>query len=505
MSSSERLPGRARTALRELPLAAALGALGTLLLLLQLFLGPDVGLADNGDGFRLMCEFELLKREDVLFQPLVVSYSPSSGCASHLQYFSSQQWLVAPAVEIYQLRYGAQAGLDLRALGLLHAGLFGGVLAAMFLSLPGGRLRRAVTVVAAAVLVADISFASYLVSPFSEPATFLGLLLVVSLAAWYVRTTDRAVVALVLLTAAGVFLALAKSQTFVFAVLLVPVLLLRSVPLGPLRGPWTGRIAPAVAAVVLVGASGGNLLLQPPFFTQVNLHNLTFQTLLPMADDPAALLAELQVPPGLSRYAGTGYFDAGAAGKLQDPEYAVFQAQVSRGDMVGYLARHPELWGPMLREGARASAVVRVDYLSNYREVRPPGNILAPRPDPARRLLSALGPASWPLLPLVWLVVAVGAAVVCLRRSARAEARSTAVVCYLLAAGALSQVVVALLGDGYYELVKHTVLAGYATALLVAVGLGAASSVLRQRLTAGRRSGTAAERATTQARPVAGR
>jgi peptidoglycan/LPS O-acetylase OafA/YrhL len=83
---------------------------------------------------------------------------------------------------------------------------------------------------------------------------------------------------------------------------------------------------------------------------------------------------------------------------------------------------------------------------------------------------------SWPLLPLVWLA-ALGAGAVALFRSGRtAEGRSLGAVCYLLGAAALSQVVIAVVGDGYYELVKHTLLAAYATALLLAVGVGAAVS-----------------------------
>lgn len=462
-------------------MAVGLGALASLAALLQLLVGPDVGLADNGDGFRLMCEFGLLKSEDVLFNPLIVGYRPVPyGCAAPLEYFSSQQWVVAPALELYQLRYGAQSGFDLRALGVVHSLLFGAALALMFLALPGSRPRRVLTVLLAGLLLTDISFVTYFTSPFSEPATFLGLLLVVVAAAWYVRS-PRPAAALVLLSAAGVFLSLAKSQAFAFALLLVPVLLLRRVPLGGLTGAWTGRLAPALAAVAVVGASGANLLQQPVFFTQVNVHNLTFQTLLPDSADPAGTLRKLGAPPGLTRYQGTGFFDPAAAGKQSDPEYQAFQSSVSRGDILGYLATSPRHWVPMLREGARAVAVVRVDYLSNYRELRPLGELLAPRPDPATRLLSGLGATAWPLLPLGWLAVAVAGAVVALRRGT-VERRSTAVVCYLLAAGALSQVVVALLGDGYYELVKHTVLAGYATALLVAIGLPTAVSAVGRRL-----------------------
>jgi hypothetical protein len=40
------------------------------------------------------------------------------------------------------------------------------------------------TVVVAGLLLADVTFVTYFVSPFSEPATFLGLLAVVAATAW---------------------------------------------------------------------------------------------------------------------------------------------------------------------------------------------------------------------------------------------------------------------------------------------------------------------------------
>lgn len=475
MQERDRQAGR--SAWREMLLATVLGATAALAALLQLFLGPDIGLADNGDGFRLMCEFELLKGQEVVADQLVVRYDPfPAGCDESLRYFSSQQLFVAPAVEAYSLRYGGQAGFDLRTLGVVHSLIFGAALALLYLALPGSRRCRAVTVGAAGLLLADVSFVTYFVSPFSEPATFLGLLLVLAAAAWYVRTSRRLPLALLAVTAAGLFLGVAKSQTIVFALLLVPVILLRTVPVRRMSGPWTGRILPALAAVVMVGVTGANLLQQPAFFSRVNTHNLTFQTLLPEASDPAGALRELGLPASLTRYQDIGYFDDEAEGKLSDPDYQVFRREVSRGDLLGFIGRNPGYWAPMLREGVHAAATVRVHYLSNYREPRPPDEFLAPRPDPARRLLSGLGPAAWPLLPLGWVLVAVAAAAVALRRGADPDRRSTAVVCYLLAAGALSQVVVALLGDGYYELVKHTVLAGYATAVLIAVAIGGAVS-----------------------------
>lgn len=460
----------------DLLVAAVLGLLGAGAALLQLFAGPDVGLADNGDGFRLMCEFELLKRDDVLFNPLVVEYTPvPDGCAEELRYFSSQQWIVAAAVELFALRYGAGVGFDLRMLGVVHSLLFAAALALLYLALPGSRGSRALSVVLAGALLADIAFVSYFVSPFSEPATFLALLFVTAATAGYVRASRGALLALVLLLAAGVFLALAKSQTVVFALLLVPVLLLRQVPLGRLRGAVAGRVVPAVAALVLVAAPLANLTQQPSFFTRVNVYNVVFWTLLPLSADPAATLRDLGAPPALARYSGTGYFTPGSA--TSDPAYPEFVREVSRGDVLVHLVTRPEYWEPLLAEGSRAVATVRTDYMSNYREPRPPEAMLAPRPDPTVRLLGALGPAAWPVLPLVWTVVALGAAVSAVR-SPSASRRAVAAVLYLLAAGALGQVVVALLGDGRYELVKHTVLAGWATALLVGIGAGTSAAAV---------------------------
>jgi len=64
------------------------------------------------------------------------------------------------------------------------------------------------------------------------------------------------------------------------------------------RGP--GRLAPAVAALVLLGVSGSNLVQQPAFYTRVNIHNLVFRTLLPDSSDPAGALRQFGCRRGSS-------------------------------------------------------------------------------------------------------------------------------------------------------------------------------------------------------------
>lgn len=470
-------PGRRRRKLGEPGVATCVAVMGAAAALLQLFWGQHIGLADNGDGFRLMCHFDLVKRVDVLASRLVLHYAPVTyGCRSELAYVSSQQWLVWPAVRAYQLRY--ESGFDLRALGMMHSALFGLLLAALYRALPGPRRARVAAVVVAGVLLVDVAFVAYFVSPFSEPATFLGLLAVVAATAWYVRAAGTPWLPLLALTLATAFLVLAKSQTFVFALLVVPVLLSRRVETRTLSGPWRGRVVPAAAGVVVLAAAAGNLLQQPPFFVEVNNHNLVFHTLLVDSPEPESVLRSLGVPEDLVRYRGTGYFSLAPEERDADPQYQEFQRRVDRRDLLVYLATHPGHWPQLLQAGAEAVSELRPDYLSNYPTPRPGGDRLAPRPNPTERLLGWLAPVSWPLLPIVWLGALVAGALALFRRSLGTSGRALGAVCFLLGAGALSQVVIAVAGDGYYELVKHSVLAGYATALLLAVGVGALASAL---------------------------
>lgn len=474
-------PGRRRRKPGGRGAVAGIALVGTLAVLLQLFWGQHIGLADNGDGFRLMCHFDLVKRVDILASRLVLYYAPATyGCRPELAYVSSQQWLVWPALRAYQLRY--ESGFDLRVLGVLHSALFGLLLAALYRALPGPGRSRVVTVVVAGVLLADVAFVAYFVSPFSEPAAFLGLLAVVAATAWYIRAKGTPWVPLLLLALATAFLVLAKSQTFVFALLVAPVLLSRTVETRTLSGPWRGRVAPAVACVVVLATAAGNLLQQPPFFVEVNNHNLVFHTLLVDSPDPEAVLRSLGVSEDLVRYRGTGYFSLDPAERDADRQYQEFQSAVDRRDLLVYLAARPGHWPNLLQAGAEAVSELRPDYLSNYAEPRPRDDRIAPRPNPTERLFGWLGPVSWPLFPVVWVVALVVGALALFRRATSPEGRALGAISYLLGATALSQVVISVVGDGYYELVKHTVLAGYATALLVAVGVGALVPVVGRRL-----------------------
>ncbi|MBW3548431.1 MAG: hypothetical protein KY452_09900 [Actinobacteria bacterium] len=473
-------PGRRRR-LGEPGVATCVALVGVVAAFFQLFWGEHIGLADNGDGFRLMCHFDLARRVDVLQSRVVLHYAPVTyGCRPEVAYVSSQQWLAWPVVRAYQLRY--ESGFDLRALGVLHSALFGLLLAALYRALPGPRRARVVAVVVAGVLLADVAFVAYFVSPFSEPAAFLGLLAVVAATAWYVRAAGTPWLPLVLLTLATVFLVLAKSQTFVFALLVVPVLLSRTVETRMLSGPWRGRVAPAAAGVVLLATAAGNLLQQPSFFAEVNNHNLVFHTLLVDSPDPESVLRSLGVAEDLVRYRGTGYFALEPRQRDVDAQYQQFHRQVDRRDLLVYLATQPRHWPQLLGAGAEAVSELRPEDLSNYPTPRPRDDRLAPRPNPTERLLGWLAPVSWPLLPVVWLAALVAGALALFRRSMGTEGRALGAACYLLGAAALSQVVIAVVGDGYYELVKHTVLSGYATALLLAVGAGALASALGRRL-----------------------
>jgi len=445
--------------------------------LLQLFLGPDLGLADNGDGRRVLCGAGLQPPStataftDVIFRvgPLT---DPVAGFCDRpdLRYSTSQILLVDTAEHLQGLVSGP--GLDLRVLGGLVAVLFGLSVGGLFLALPGATWVRLVVVAAATALLLDVSYVHYFASSFSESAGFLGLVTTAAALAWLARR-PLGIAPLVLLLATTAVLVTAKSQLTPLAGLVVAAVVLRflqhrrAAP-GPHWRP--ALLVGAFIAALLVG-SGLQLNYQGPDFHRANMHNLVLYTLAPLTDDPAAALEEMGFDPGMAPYTGTTAFNSPA---LDDPDYPAFIRSAGRAPVLRYLAGHPQIAATMLRSGLTEATRPRTRYLAEVAVADRAGQgPHADRYSPATDLLKVVRPAAWPLLPVLWTAMAAWGAVLAVRRTVRGvdmRAYGAPIAFTALAAG--SQVVVSLLGDGRYELAKHEVFVSYLTWLALALTLG---------------------------------
>jgi hypothetical protein len=478
--------GRARAAV-----AAAVWAATTAVVLAQLFVSGTVGLADNGDGRRLVCRLGLVIGPASSQQGFEGDYGPVDPCPPDDGFRYTTSWRPLLRLTYWVTRHvTGQQNFDMAVMAGVGAVLLGLGAAALYLSLPGTTGARVPLVALVVVAVSDIGFVTYLNSGYTDQAGFVGLLW---LCAGVVGLVTRRTWPWLLITAAALaFTGTAKTAliTVVPAVALALLLSRRHWVRRPAESRWTvPRLGLAmVVMLAVVGAlvaqtarSQGDLL------SNGNKFNLLFYTLLEQSDDPEADLRELGLPADLARFAGTSAWQTDTP--WGDPDIVDNARTIfSWRTYAEFFAHHPDRFVELVPESFDAVAGARVDYLANL-PGEPGGDPpLAQRPSPVFWSLDVL-PRGWPVpaIAFVWL----GGAVLGVRwaRSRDAGRAARGVLAVLLTSYAVSQSILAL-SDGYYEVAKHNIHAAFATGLLLAVLLEAA---VRTGVAAVRRRGAVGE------------
>jgi hypothetical protein len=455
---------------------------------LVLFAGPDLGLADNNDGRRLMCQVGLAPLQQPVGGTVDFDLGPAppevlEGCTDDSwRYPTSWAPVVGVAVAVHQGLLGSD-GFDLRSLALASALLLSvaaGVLAAV---LSGPAWWRLLLAGGLALAVLDTGLAAYLASPYAEAGGFVGLLLFLAAAVSYlVRDAVRAV-DVALLVAAALFVGTVKAQLAPMLLVAGAVLLLRAVAWRRSAGgrPRPGRVRawPVLGAVVVVAAVPVFLGQLGDEFSRVNRYHLLFTTLLPGSGEPAAALAELGLPPELASYSGS--YAYGERTAFAEPSYPRVEEGFDRGDAVRYWVAHPA-------EGLRAVGTVtaeaahtRVEHLAMTEQDPAAPIVVVDRWQPGHLALAPFRALPWPFLWLAWGVSFAAGSWVAARHRLPPAVRQVGALAALLATVAASQVVVALLGDGYYEVRKHLVFSAWASVALVPVVLAMTVSPLLAR------------------------
>jgi hypothetical protein len=450
-----------------MPLAAGVAA--ALVALLQLFVPTTRGLADNGDFIRLLCHVDVTPvtgDEAPLFQYVHVQNDPAVGPPPFECDYRSTTEAVLWAGTVLTAASGGD-GLDLRAVGVLHAVAFGvatGILVAAVARGPG----RIVLAAGAVVLLGDGSIVAYFTSAYSEPTAIVGLVALAGLLAWWWRTGRSGLLAGACVVA--VIVVGAKAQYGPIALLLAPALL---VP--PLAAPTTAARAwwPRVVAALVVAVAGVvTLAARPSELAVANRWNAVFVEIVPEADDPAAALDRLGLPADAIAYAGANFWSPGAG--AENADVAALVDDVAEGDILAYYLAEPAHTVDLLARGVAAVGDPHLAYLGKTTADEPPGSTDACRWCPVTVVGRALG--AWAAVPV--LVVWIGVVVLAIRerRWATSAPCRAALLCVAIAA---SQLLVVAFGEGSWEMTKHLSLA--TTATLLGAILAAAELVDRAR------------------------
>ncbi|HSP36891.1 MAG TPA: hypothetical protein VLR26_03975 [Frankiaceae bacterium] len=458
------------------------GLLATTSALLQLLTRPVLGLADNGDYKRLVSPLHLVARlppGQAPKQYLVLRYVPG---VSGEQQYRSTELVFARLVHRVIIGLGLGPGMDVRALGVAHAVLLGVAVWLVVRALPGPLAPRAVTAVLLIVVVTDTRFVVYLNSFFTEPMSSLALLFLVAavLHAWRAPTVSPW--ALVAASVAGLALVLDKSQHAPLALPIVAVLLARRCR-WPRSGRWIGRLLPAVASVVLVVSAVGYVRSQPAHLDESNRYNAVFVEVLGHSANPAADLRSLGLDPRLVRYAGRPIYLPGNATK--DPAFGDFFDRVTTRRIAVFYLEHPGRGLALAHRGATASMELIPAGVSPQLGTETRADSAEPVYDACKLCLFStvsrgLRGASALLMPALWLAAAVTAWAV--RRRPDRSTDGIAAVLLLLLSVAATAMLVALLGEGEFEIVKHLYLGSFGNALLAVFVVHAAGVLLAERL-----------------------
>lgn len=493
---------------RSAAVALTVGFSAAVLVLVHLLVPTTIGTSDTGDGLRLLCQ---LQAGDPLFYKghssaqryAAVSYLPipknpiACGKWRVTERYPSSALLILGAAKLLTHLghpFGLRSTLDLRFAGILYSLLYGLAIGLLVLVLPGRLWMRVLAGGAVGLLGADATFAPYFISPYSEPMEYVALLLtfVGLLALWRRKVVSPRRLALVTLAFAS--LITAKSQDTPLAVVLAVVLLCVRCEIGGLRSRLTARLAPAVAAAVLLAIAGTMVHLQPILFHEELVYTDVFYTILKDSPDPKADLAEMHLPTELSRYAGKTYFQTRNQ-TAKDPAYRVFVAETGFGDIARFYAHHPDRLAGVTAAGMRF--VVRARHplpnTTRFDSSRPAVVCricliagIGPRLAPAGAVL-------WPAWELVVLLVGL----LLLRRAAR-EWRGLGLLLVFTVGFACVHLATAVLGDGYAELGKHVFPAVVDSWLVIPLVVLAVGELIRSAVTGRRLRGGDADRATAQ-------
>ncbi|GAA4780527.1 hypothetical protein GCM10023200_12220 [Actinomycetospora chlora] len=444
------------------------GVLSALLVVLAARLptaGP-LGVEDNGDGSRLFCGAgltpETLDGFSSWKQGWVSSYAVGPPtCADPVP---SSALVIARATTSW-----VSGTWSPTVLGWTYAVLVGLAVGLGAWAASAAGRRRALVVAVPVLPLAAATFTRFVVSTYSEPAGLLGAVTAaVGVAAVLAtRPEHRAarVVALVL-TAAGGLVATTAKVAYV-PLLAAAVLVCLVTAVGARRARRAGP-ALALAAVVLAAYPvTAAVERQQQFYESVNAHNLVFTTVLLELGPPAA--AELGMPPAAVARTGDGYFndEPRPDGEAWWEDAIIARPAETRAAALLLLAEHPAAAARAVGVGLQATTFADLHYLH---ALPAPASMLSStsgdygmsgsrQPDLAR-VLHDTGRPPW--LPSALVVVALLAAATA-RWQGRAGRWSLAA--GLAAGTALALVVVAVAGDGYFEVFKHVWLAAYLLAL----------------------------------------
>jgi hypothetical protein len=427
------------------------------------------GAGDNGDGVRLYCGAGIVpttQDKQANWKGVVVDTfrTGEKPCARPMP--SSA---LLPMIATARL---SGPTWNLRTLGWTWIGVLVAAFGVAAAAAGATRPWRALVVVPVVLPLASPDFSRFLLSTYGEPAGLVGTAVALAGGVAAVAGPSRGLArptALAVSIAGGLLAATGKPA---YAVVLIPVLLV-CVTVPPAGSRLLGLLIAAVVALGTAVPVIAAVTVQDEQYGAVNTHNLVFTAVGPASQGDA--LDRLGLPPAASRALGSAFYPDGGRSVPNWEAVVGDDWPRLRAAALGYVLTHPRTALHMVDGALRAASNPRVTYLPADLRSDPTAEP-TPVPDPSlgeqgayRRTLDPwlagrpLGVVPWFLLGAAIIVGAIGTT----RRWGTSLGAALTALCVTATAAMALVAVAAVMGDGYFEIAKHTWLAAYAGAVAI--------------------------------------
>jgi hypothetical protein len=338
----------------------------------QLLIEPIIGLANNGDFYRLMDWFGLEylsnNRNEMYFSHINRFFTIGEP-SGHAEYLSSELLFVKLAINSDHL-FTQDLLFNLTYLGALHACIYLVVITILMLTLQGFSLwTRIFAYLSFFFVFGDVAYIAYFNSIYSEPASLLFLGLSLGFAFLYsqrYRYLRHPWILILAYYIAVLLFVFAKPQNTIVGVPLAVLgvfLALRSS--GDGKVSFQRAMVPIALAllVILISIRQANFG-QPADLKRNNLFNIVFFEILKNSSSPLTDMAELGITnPEYVSLIGNHVYEATEFA----PELVIdFQDQVGYSSIFQFFARHPERFIDLIGRGSQSAFKMRPPNLGNF-------------------------------------------------------------------------------------------------------------------------------------------
>ncbi|UQZ34030.1 hypothetical protein C2I18_11110 [Paenibacillus sp. PK3_47] len=439
--------------------AAAFGVL--MIAVIALFTAPYVGMADNGDFFRIIYSnglyFNLPDYDSRYFGYFVRQYGIYQYYNENSSMLLSSQSLFIKLAIVFNKLFFSKEVFDIRFQAAVYVILY---VAAVYLLIEAVTCRmtrkRGMIVAAVAVFIfGDTGYTAYFNSFFGESVVMIMMIFV--FASWLLMYRKRYndYVLLLIFLASTVILTSSKQQNAPVGI----VVALMAVSLVWIRKERLFRWLAAASAALMLFTGAATYLNISREFVNINQYHAMTRGVLMQSDNPETVLGKFGINGQYAILKGNTYYDQyGTIDVKSEILEDSFYSRYGFVSILKYYAAHPGQLGSILDVAAKSAYTIKPDAMGNYeksagKEFRAQSHFFTGY----SQLKEKLAPRTFSFI-LLWMAVVTGAympsfAAAVKKRDARGMQRSVLILATMLVG--LSGIFVSIIGAGDADIAKH--------------------------------------------------